>query len=130
MRALLIIALLFPSLALAQSELKAGQEDVTSLAFSVDDFRSDKIIIQGKDGREAIIDFSGDKVTYSGELPIDESAKLFFEYVFGTYIVEPAPRPEFNLTTCGSSQACVEANLVRMTDELRHLRKEIEALKR
>jgi hypothetical protein len=39
------------------------------------------------DGREAVIDFGKDgKVSYSGELPVDESAKLFFE-AFGNLIV-------------------------------------------
>ena len=33
----------------------------------------------GDDSREATLDFSGDSVTYSGELSIDESAKIFFE---------------------------------------------------
>ncbi len=32
--------------------------------------------------QEAIIDFSGDEVTYSGDLPVAESAKLLFEAMF------------------------------------------------
>ena len=35
------------------------------------------------DGKEAIIDFSGDAVTFRGELPVDEAAKLFFQAVGG-----------------------------------------------
>ena len=35
----------------------------------------------GKDGKEAVLDFCGEKLTYSGDLEVDESAKLFFEYV-------------------------------------------------
>ena len=31
------------------------------------------------DGRTASIDFSGESITYTGDLPVDESAKLFFE---------------------------------------------------
>jgi hypothetical protein len=31
------------------------------------------------DGREGVISFSGDEITYSGDLPVAESAKLFFE---------------------------------------------------
>ena len=34
------------------------------------------------DGREAVIDFGGDAVVYSGDLPVDESAKIFFDAVF------------------------------------------------
>ncbi len=45
-------------------------------------------------------------------------------------ILKPAPRPEFEFTTCGSSLICIEANLVKMADELRWLRKEIKALKK
>jgi hypothetical protein len=37
------------------------------------------------DGREATIDFGGDEVIYSGDLPIAESAKIFFECVFGHF---------------------------------------------
>lgn len=32
-------------------------------------------------GKQAIIDFSGNVVTYSGDLPVEESARLFFEAV-------------------------------------------------
>lgn len=32
--------------------------------------------------QEVIIDFGGDSVTYSGELPVDEAAKLLFDAVF------------------------------------------------
>lgn len=31
------------------------------------------------DGREAVIDFGGETITYSGELSVEESARLFFE---------------------------------------------------
>ena len=36
----------------------------------------------GKDGKEAVLDFCGEKLTYSGDLEVDEAAKLFFEHVF------------------------------------------------
>ena len=32
---------------------------------------------------QAIIDFSGPKVTYSGDLEVDEAAKIFFDHVMG-----------------------------------------------
>jgi len=32
--------------------------------------------------KEAVIDFGGDSVKYSGDLPVDESARIFFEAVF------------------------------------------------
>ena len=37
------------------------------------------------DGREAVIDFGGDEVTYSGDLPVDEAAKIFFDAVFSNF---------------------------------------------
>lgn len=37
-------------------------------------------------GRTAYIDFGGDAVKYSGDLPIDESAKVFFEAVMQQYL--------------------------------------------
>ena len=33
----------------------------------------------GKGGKEAVLDFCGEKLTYSGELGVDEPARLFFE---------------------------------------------------
>ena len=36
---------------------------------------------QSPDGREAVLDFSGDEMTYSGDLPVAESAKIFFDLV-------------------------------------------------
>jgi len=43
------------------------------------------ISILGNDGKEAHIDFCGDKVKFSGDLPVDEAAQLFFEHVFGHF---------------------------------------------
>jgi len=45
-----------------------------------------QFILEGKPrmvSPQAVIDFSGDKVTYSGELPVDEAAKVFFDAVMG-----------------------------------------------
>ena len=39
------------------------------------------IIIRSPKGKQSKIDFSGDKVTYSGDLPVDEAARLFFDSV-------------------------------------------------
>jgi len=43
------------------------------------------IYINNSEGVTAKIDFNGDTVVYSGELPVDESAKIFFEVVFSYY---------------------------------------------
>jgi hypothetical protein len=43
------------------------------------------ITVYGPDGREATIDFGGDAVVYSGDLPVDESAKIFFDAVFSHF---------------------------------------------
>ena len=40
------------------------------------------VTLHSPDGREAVIDFGGDTVVYSGDLPVDESAKIFFDAVF------------------------------------------------
>lgn len=37
------------------------------------------IVFRNPEGKEAKINFNGDKVIYSGDLPVEESAKLFFE---------------------------------------------------
>jgi hypothetical protein len=38
--------------------------------------------MQNADGKQAHVDFGGDAVTYSGDLPFDESAKLLFDALF------------------------------------------------
>jgi hypothetical protein len=43
------------------------------------------ISIYAPSGKHFNIDFSGDKVTYSGDLPVDEGAKIFFDAVFKIY---------------------------------------------
>jgi hypothetical protein len=40
------------------------------------------LTLYSPDGREAVIDFGGDEVEYSGDLPVAESAKIFFACVF------------------------------------------------
>lgn len=40
------------------------------------------------DGRTAVIDFSGESITYEGDLPVSESAKLFFEAYGNLVVVE------------------------------------------
>lgn len=51
------------------------------IAFSIPDPPTN-IVLGGKDGKKAIIDFSGDSVSYSGELAVEESARIFFNAVF------------------------------------------------
>ena len=38
-----------------------------------------------KDGKTAKVDFSGDKVVYSGDMPVDESARVLFDAVLKIY---------------------------------------------
>jgi hypothetical protein len=40
---------------------------------------STKFTFIGENGKKAIIDFGGESIKYSGELTVEESAKLFFE---------------------------------------------------
>jgi len=39
------------------------------------------ITFTGKAGKQGVLDFCGEKVTYSGDLEIDESAKLLFDHL-------------------------------------------------
>lgn len=39
------------------------------------------IVLRNAEGRTARIDFGGDEVKFSGDLPVDEAAKIFFETV-------------------------------------------------
>ena len=41
----------------------------------------EEITLYGKNNKKAVINFNGDKVIYSGDLPVDESAKVFFDHV-------------------------------------------------
>jgi len=46
------------------------------------------VIVFSNGDKKAVIDFSGDKVVYKGDLPVDKSAKMFFEgllYYFNRY---------------------------------------------
>lgn len=51
-------------------------------AISISQLEPMAVLSFNKGDKEAAIDFDGDEVTYSGDLPVDESAKLFFEAVF------------------------------------------------
>lgn len=58
-------------------------KDVPGMIFQMEPPKT--ITIHGPDGREAVIDFSGDAIVYSGDLPVDESAKIFFDAVFSHF---------------------------------------------
>jgi hypothetical protein len=45
------------------------------------DLMARTITLAGPDGRKAVIDFGGPRVTYSGDLPVASSARVFFEAV-------------------------------------------------
>jgi hypothetical protein len=38
-------------------------------------------VMRNSDGKEAVVEFGHDTVTYSGDMPVDEAAKQFFEAV-------------------------------------------------
>jgi len=59
-------------------------EDTPNMTFKMPDPPS-RITLCSPDGREATIDFGGDAVVYSGDLPVDESAKVFFDAVFSYF---------------------------------------------
>ena len=59
------------------------------IRYMTDEPRS--IMLQSPDGRMAELDFSGDAVTFSGDLPVDDAAKIFFESVFKVYINQEKP---------------------------------------
>ena len=42
-------------------------------------FHPHQLIFANEEGKEAYINFGGDEITYSGDLPVAESAKLFFK---------------------------------------------------
>ncbi len=46
---------------------------------------SRNLTLTSGDGRQATIDFMGEAVTYSGELPVSEAAKIFFDCVFSHF---------------------------------------------
>ncbi len=64
--------------------------DISDRIITFDYEQPRQFILEGKPrmvSPQAIIDFSGDKVTYSGDLPVDEAAKVFFDAVMG-YVKE------------------------------------------
>jgi hypothetical protein len=62
------------------SELSVGNG---AQAWTIQLRDSDVLVFKNAAGQEVAIDFRGDAVTYSGYLPVDESARLFFDIVFG-----------------------------------------------
>jgi len=52
---------------------------------TINAYRPSNVIIHCKDGTQTIFDFSADPMTVSGDCPIDESARVFFEHVFRQY---------------------------------------------
>ena len=44
------------------------------------------ITLSNPEGLEAHIDFNGDKVVYTGDLDVDEAAKMFFDHVLKYYV--------------------------------------------
>ena len=57
--------------------------------FAITPFRN--IHFNSSDGRQATIDFGGEAIKYSGDLPVEESAKMFFDAVFRLYKLELKP---------------------------------------
>ncbi len=60
--------------------------DISDRVITFDFEQPRQFILEGEPrmvSPQAIIDFSGDKVTYSGDLPVDEAAKVFFDVVMG-----------------------------------------------
>lgn len=55
-------------------------KDSPNMVFQITDPPS-SITLHSPDGRKAFIDFGGDEVIYSGDLPVAESAKIFFACV-------------------------------------------------
>ena len=49
------------------------------------------IEIRSPEGKSAKIDFSSGEVVYSGDLPVAESARIFFDAVFAIYKKEIKP---------------------------------------
>jgi len=49
---------------------------------------SNELNFASRDGRTATINFGGEYLTYSGDLPVDESAKMFFEAYRGLIVIE------------------------------------------
>jgi len=64
--------------------------DIGDRVMTIDFAQPRTLVLEGEPrmvSPQAVIDFSGDKVTYSGDLPIDESAKIFFDFVMG-FVIE------------------------------------------
>ena len=56
-------------------------KDTPDMVFKIPD-PPRSLTLCSPDGREAVIEFGGDAVEYSGDLPVAESAKIFFACVF------------------------------------------------
>lgn len=90
MKYLVIAFLLAASVAWgAEKTLEEIREEVAQELREVEDtvkiHEITSITMTGPDGRSATVDFGGEVVEYSGDLPVSESAMLFFCHVFEYY---------------------------------------------
>jgi hypothetical protein len=46
------------------------------------------IMITSPDGRKAVIDYGGPTLTISGDLPLDDAARCFFEHLYGFIVTD------------------------------------------
>ena len=63
----------------------------TSYVASISEPPCSAISIRSPSGKQVDIDFSGDVVVYKGDLPVAESARIFFDAVFAIYKKEIKP---------------------------------------
>jgi hypothetical protein len=52
-----------------------------------------ELVIHSPDGRSAQINWAGEKVTFSGDLPLEEAAQRFFE-LYGQRFIEHRHKPQ------------------------------------
>ena len=76
----------------AEEELKIDATEWSNSSLFTSDIDSDWKIAPSTilnfinlDGKQAQINFGGDEITYTGDLPVDEAAQLLFEATFKLY---------------------------------------------
>lgn len=77
-----LLILFFPVMGNSEENLKFTTS-ILDPVLTLSPVRS--LTITSNNGKKAIIDFSRDSVRYEGDLPIEEAAKKFFEFMFIYY---------------------------------------------
>ncbi len=70
------------------------ETSVTQETFALKETAMCSFHFTGQGGKQGVLSFCGEKMTYTGDLEMDESARLFFEHVVKRIVLCQSPTEE------------------------------------